>query len=46
MRGQDSDLNAIYEKFDVNFDLLSMLMQRQADEDRKFHIRWGEQKIA
>lgn len=46
MRGQDSDLNVIYEKFNVNFDLLSTLMQRQKDEDGKFQIRWGEQKIA
>lgn len=46
MKGQDTDLDSIYEKFDVNFDLLSMLMQREQDAEGKFHIRWGEQQIA
>ena len=46
MRGQDSDLDSIYEKFGVSFDLLSTMMRREADEEGKFHIRWGEQKIA
>ena len=46
MRGQDSDLDSIYEKFGVSFDLLSTLMRREADKEGKFHIRWGEQKIA
>ena len=46
MRGRDSDLDAIYEKFDVTYDLLSMLMQRKQDEEGKFHIHWGEQMIA
>lgn len=46
MKGQDTDLDSIYEKFDVNFDLLSMMMQREQDEEGKFHIRWGEQLVA
>ena len=46
MRGQDSDLDSIYEKFGVNFDLLSTMMRREADTEGKFHIRWGEQRIA
>ena len=46
MRGQDSDLDSIYEKFGVGFDLLSTMMRREADEEGKFHIRWGEQLIA
>ena len=46
MRGQDSDLDSIYEKFGVSFDLLSTLMRREADKEGKFHIRWGQQKIA
>lgn len=46
MKGQDTDLDAIYEKFDVNYDLLSLLMRREQDKEGKFHIRWGEQKIA
>lgn len=46
MKGQDTDLDSIYEKFDINFDLLSMMMQREQDEEGKFHIRWGEQLVA
>ena len=46
MKGQDTDLDAIYEKFDVNYDLLSLLMRREQDKEGNFHIRWGEQLIA
>ena len=35
MRGQDSDLDSIYEKFGVSFDLLSTLMRREADKEGK-----------
>ncbi len=46
MKGQNTDLDSIYEKFDVSYDLLSMLMYREQDSEGKFHIRWGQQKIA
>ena len=46
MKGQDTDLDAIYERFDVNYDLLSLLMYQEQDEKGVFHIRWGEQNIA
>ena len=46
MKGQNKDLDEIYEKFGVDYDLLSMLMYREADEEGHFHIRWGEQNIA
>lgn len=46
MKGQDTNLNEIYEKFGVDYDLVSMLMYREQDEEGKFHIRWGQQKIA
>lgn len=46
MKGQDTDLYSIYEKFDVNLDLLSALMQRERDEKGKFRIRWAEQFVA
>ncbi len=46
MKGQDTDLDSIYEKFGVDYDLFSLLMYREQDEEGKFHIRWGEQKIA
>jgi len=46
MKGQDVDLDSIYQKFDVNYDLMSMLMYQEQDENGVFHIRWGEQNIA
>lgn len=46
MKGQDVDLDEIYERFDVNYDLLSLMMRREADEEGKLQIRWGEQRIA
>lgn len=45
MKGQDTDLDSIYKRFDVNYDLLSLLMYQDQDEKGKFRIRWGEQKI-
>lgn len=46
MKGQDTDLDEIYKKFGIDYDLLSLLMRREVDEDGHFEIRWGEQKIA
>ena len=46
MKGEDTDLDEIYEKFGVNYDLLALLMRREEDDEGHFHIRWGEQKIA
>ena len=46
MKGQDTDLDQIYEKFGVDYNLLALLMRREQDKEGKFHIRWGEQKIA
>lgn len=46
MRGQDTDLDEIYERFGVNYDLLSQLMIREKDENGCFQIRWGNQEIA
>ncbi len=46
MKGQDADLDEIYDKFGVDYDLLSLLMRREQDEEGHFHIRWGKQNIA
>lgn len=46
MKGQDADLDEIYEKFGVDYNLLALLMRREEDDEGRFHIRWGEQKIA
>ena len=45
MRGQDTNLDEIYERFGVDFDLLSLLMYREQDEEGHFQIRWGEQQF-
>lgn len=46
MKGQDTDLDQIHEKFGVDYDLLALLMQKGEDKDGRFEIRWGEQMIA
>lgn len=46
MKGQATDLDEIYDRFGVDYDLLSMLMYREQDEEGKFHIRWGQQIIS
>lgn len=46
MKGQDVDLDEIYEKFDVDFDLISLLMKQEKDENGVLRIKWGEQKIS
>lgn len=46
MKGQNVNLDDIYQRFDVDYDLLSLLMYREQDEKGKFHIRWGKQFIA
>ena len=46
MKGQDTNLDEVYEHFGVDYDLMSLLMRRVQDEEGHFHIRWGEQKIA
>ena len=46
MKGQDTDLDEIYERFGVDYDLLALLMRREVDDEGRFQIRWGEQNIA
>ena len=46
MKGQDVNLDEIYDRFGVDYDLLSLLMYREQDSEGHFHIRWGEQNIA
>lgn len=45
MKGQDTNLNEIYERFDVDYDLLSLLMYQDEDEKGRLRIRWGKQSI-
>ena len=46
MKGQDADMDEIYAKFGVDYDLLSTLMTRETDDKGHLRIHWGEQKIA
>ena len=46
MKGQDTNLNEIYDRFGVDYDILKLLMRREEDEKGHFQIRWGEQMIA
>lgn len=45
MKGKDTNLDEIYKEFGVDYNLLSMLMTREADSEGHLHIRWGEQEI-
>lgn len=46
MKGQDVDLNEVYERFNVDYDLMSMLMVQEKDDKGALHIQWGKQRIA
>lgn len=46
MKGQDVDLDSIYEKFDISYDLLSLLMYQEKDSEGRLQLRWGKQRIA
>ena len=46
MKGQDVNLDEVYTRFGVNYDLMSLLMSREQDEDGNFRISWGEQTIS
>ena len=46
MKGQNADMDEIYAKFGVDYDLLSTLMTRETDDEGHLRIHWGEQKIA
>lgn len=45
MKGQEVDLDEVYDRFGVDYDLMSLLMSREQDDDGSFHIAWGEQRI-
>lgn len=45
MKGQEVDLNEVYKRFGVDYDLLSLLMSREKDDDGHYQISWGKQTI-
>ena len=46
MKGQDTDLDLIYDKFGIDYNLLALLLHRGVDEEGNFQIQWGDQQIA
>lgn len=46
MKGQDVDLDEVYNRFGVDYDLMSLLMSREQDKDGRFQISWGQQRIS
>lgn len=46
MKGQDVDLDDIYERFNIDYDLLSQLMVQEKDDKGNLRIQWGKQLIA
>lgn len=45
MKGQNVDLDEIYNRFGVDYDLMSLLMSRETDKNGKSYLSWGKQKI-
>lgn len=45
MKGQSVDLDEVYNRFGVDYDLMSLLMSRDQDENGNFYISWGKQQI-
>lgn len=45
MKGQDVDLDEVYDRFGVDYDLISLLISREADDEGVLRITWGKQEI-
>lgn len=45
MKDEDVDLDEIYNKFGVDYNLMSMLMTRETDEKGYSYLKWGEQTL-
>lgn len=45
MKGQDVKLDEVYDRFGVDYDLMSLLMSREVDDDGKSYLSWGKQII-
>ena len=45
MKGQDVVLDEVYDRFSVDYDLMSLLMSREADDEGVLRITWGKQEI-
>lgn len=45
MKGQDVNLDEVYDRFGVDYDLMSLLMSREVDNEGKSYLSWGKQVI-
>lgn len=41
MKGADADLDEVYKKFGVDYNLQAQLLSREAGADGRMRIRWG-----
>lgn len=46
MKGKKSDLDEIYKKFGVDYDLINQILHKDVDEQGHSYVRWGSQKVA
>ena len=44
--GEVKDESEIFEEFDISPDIIETLFTREKDDQGKFHIRWGAQKVS
>ena len=44
--GKVKDESEIFEEFDISPDIIETLFTREKDDQGKFHIRWGTQKVS
>lgn len=45
MKGQDVNLDEVYNRFGVDYDLMSLLMSREVDDKGSSYLSWGKQVI-
>ncbi|MFK3936639.1 DEAD/DEAH box helicase [Alkalihalobacillus sp. NPDC078783] len=45
MKNDEIDTEEVMERFGVDFDILSMLMSKETDEEGKSYIQWGKQNV-
>lgn len=44
--GEVKEESEIFEEFDISPDIIDTLFRREQDDQGKFHIRWGAQKVS
>jgi hypothetical protein len=44
--GEVKEQSDIYEEFDISQSVIDSLLKREQDDEGKFHIRWGSQRVS